>query len=56
MPRCKTRLGALVPKMGLAPQVLKKALPDLTFFILIFVISVLAFANMFYLLVCCLLL
>ena len=38
----------LVPKMGLAPAVLKKALPDLFFFGVVFVISMIAFANMLY--------
>ena len=40
--------GILVPKMGLAPAVLKKALPDLTTFALVFMISVLAFSSLFY--------
>jgi hypothetical protein len=38
----------LVPKMDLAPQVLKKALPDLIFFGIVFGISLLAFSMMFY--------
>jgi len=36
----------LIPKMGLAPSVLKKALPDLIFFGAVFSISVFAFSNM----------
>ena len=36
---------ALVPKMGLAPLVLKKALPDLVFFMLVFFITLLAFSQ-----------
>jgi len=38
----------LVPKMDLAPQVLKNALPDLIFFGIVFGISLLAFSMMFY--------
>ena len=38
----------LVPKMDLAPKVLKKALPDLIFFGIVFGISLLAFSMMFY--------
>ena len=41
-------LSALVPKMDLAPIVLKKALPDLIFFMVVFLICVLAFSSMFY--------
>ena len=37
-----------VPKMDLAPKVLKKALPDLIFFGIVFGISLLAFSMMFY--------
>ena len=40
--------SALVPKMGLAPLVLKKALPDLVFFGFIFTVSMLAFSTLFY--------
>lgn len=39
----------LVPKMGLAPLVLKRALPDLVFFCVTFAVSILAFSNFFYL-------
>jgi len=43
------KLAALhVPKMGLAPSVLKKALPDLVFFGFVFTISMMAFSSMFY--------
>ena len=43
------KLAAIhVPKMGLAPAVLKKALPDLVFFGFVFSISMLAFSSMFY--------
>jgi len=38
----------LVPKMNLAPLVLKKALPDIVFFLLVFVISMMSFSTMFY--------
>jgi hypothetical protein len=38
----------LVPKMDLAPKVLKNALPDLIFFGIVFGISLLAFSMMFY--------
>ena len=41
-------MSALVPKMDLAPLVLKRALPDLVFFGLVFFISMGAFAAMFY--------
>ena len=41
-------ISALVPKMDLAPTVLKKALPDLFFFGVVFAISLLAFSSMFY--------
>lgn len=40
--------SALVPKMGLAPLVLKKALPDLVFFVVVFMIVLLAFSQLFY--------
>ena len=40
--------SALVPKMDLAPSVLKKALPDLVFFGVVFIISMIAFSMMFY--------
>jgi len=40
--------SALVPKMGLAPSVLSKALPDLVFFGIVFAISMVAFSAMFY--------
>ena len=40
--------SALVPKMGLAPTVLKKALPDMVFFGAIFFISMVAFSTLFY--------
>ena len=44
-----TKLCAMtVPKMDLAPKVLKKALPDLIFFGIVFGISLLAFSMMFY--------
>lgn len=42
--------SSLVPKMGLAPAVLKRALADLTFFGLVFVISMYAFSACFYIL------
>ena len=35
--------SALVPKMDLAPSVLKKALPDLVFFGVVFIISMVGF-------------
>jgi hypothetical protein len=38
----------LIPKMGLAPRVLKRALPDICFHSIIFVISMLSFSTMFY--------
>ena len=41
--------AVLVPKMGLAPAVLKKALPDLVAFAGVFMISVLAFSSIFHL-------
>jgi len=40
--------SALVPKMGLAPSVLRKAFADLVFFGVVFFISVIAFSTMFY--------
>ena len=40
--------SALVPKMGLAPLVLKRALPDLVFFVAVFFIVLLAFSQLFY--------
>jgi len=40
--------SALIPKMDLAPSVLKKALPDLVFFGIVFLISMLAFSTMFF--------
>jgi hypothetical protein len=40
--------GVLVPKMGLAPSVLKKALPDLIAFGIVFAISLLAFSSIFH--------
>jgi len=40
--------SALIPKMDLAPLVLKRALADLIFFGLVFLISMLAFSTMFY--------
>ena len=40
--------SALVPKMGLAPEVLKKALPDLLFFVIVFILTLLAFSQLFY--------
>ena len=42
-------MAILVPKMGLAPAVLKKALPDLFTFAGVFMISVLAFSSIFHL-------
>ena len=43
------KFGAeLIPKMGLAPNVLKKALPDIFFHSAVFVISMFAFSTMFY--------
>ena len=41
-------MSALIPKMGLAPSVLKKAFADLVFFGIVFAISMLAFSTMFY--------
>ena len=41
-------LSVLVPKMDLAPLVLKRALPDLVFFGLVFLISLYAFSAMFF--------
>jgi len=38
----------LVPKMGLTPSVLKKALPDMIFFSLVFAVSLFAFSNMLF--------
>ena len=38
----------LIPKMGLAPSVLKRALPDICFHSLVFLISMVAFSSMFY--------
>ncbi len=40
--------STMVPKMGLAPLVLKKALPDLIFFMLVVFIVLLAFSQLFY--------
>ena len=40
--------SALVPKMGLTPSVLKKALPDMIFFSLVFAVSLFAFSNMLF--------
>jgi hypothetical protein len=40
--------SALVPKMDLAPLVLKKALADLVFFGIVFLISMISFSTMFY--------
>ena len=40
--------SALVPKMGLAPLVLKKALPDLIFFSMVFFLTLFAFSSLFY--------
>ena len=40
--------SAIVPKMGLAPLVLKRALPDLVFFGCVFIISMIAFSTLFY--------
>ena len=40
--------SALVPKMDLAPSVLKKAFPDLVFFGIVFAISLFAFSTMLY--------
>jgi len=40
--------SALIPKMDLAPTVLKKALADLVFFMLVFLISMFAFSTMFF--------
>ena len=41
-------MAILVPKMGLAPSVLKKAMADLIFFGVVFGISVFAFANVLF--------
>ena len=38
----------LVHKMGLTPSVLKKALPDMIFFSLVFAVSLFAFSNMLF--------
>jgi hypothetical protein len=38
----------LVPKMGLTPSVLKKALPDMIFFSFVFAVSLFAFSNMLF--------
>ena len=38
----------LVPKMGLVPRVLKRALPDLIFHSTIFIISMASFSTLFY--------
>ena len=38
----------LVPKMGLTPTVLKKALPDMIFFVIVFAVSLFAFSNMLF--------
>lgn len=40
--------SALVPKMDLAPAVLKKALPDLVFFGVVFFITVISFSSVMY--------
>ena len=40
--------SALVPKMGLAPMVLKKALPDIVFFVAVFLLTLVAFSQLFY--------
>ena len=40
--------SVLVPKMGLAPLVMKKALPDLVFHSSVFVISMIAFSTCFF--------
>ena len=36
------------PPQGLAPEVLKKALPDIIFFVAVFFITLLAFSQLFY--------
>jgi len=41
-------LGMLVPKLKLAPSVLRKALVDLALFSIVFVISMIAFSTMFF--------
>ena len=41
-------VSALVPKMGLAPNVLRKAFADLVFFGITFFLSLFAFSTMFY--------
>ena len=41
-------ISALVPKMGLAPSVLKKSFADLVFFGIVFFISLAAFSQMFF--------
>lgn len=41
-------VSQLIPKMGLAPNVLRKALPDLVFFGITFFLSLFAFSTMFY--------
>ena len=38
----------LVPRMGLTPTVLKKALPDMIFFVIVFAVSLFAFSNMLF--------
>merc|ERR1719409_1042977 len=40
--------NVLIPKMGLMTAVLSKGLADLTFFGIVFIISMFAFSNMFY--------
>ena len=40
--------SVLVPKMGLTPSVLKKALPDMIFFSIVFAVSLFAFSNMLF--------
>ena len=41
-------VAVLVPKMGLAPAVLKRALPDIVFFSIVFLITMLSFSTLFY--------
>ena len=41
-------VSALIPKFGLAPSVLKKALTDLVFFTVVFFITMISFSTMFY--------
>jgi len=41
-------ISQLIPKMGLAPNVLKKAFADLVFFGVVFFISLVAFSQMFF--------